>query len=148
MFVVSRQITKEEFLKAIEESSSIKDLCKHLNRSKPSVYTYASRFKIPLKKRYITKDYIRTDGYFYYNNPKNHRRIVETLLGRKLLRNECVHHIDGDKSNNDISNLLVCELSFHQELHSRMSKLYQKENFNSNMSYEDKLNLIEEIMKA
>lgn len=36
-----------------------------------------------------------------------HRQIVETLLGRPLKPGEVVHHLDGDKRNNDPDNLVV-----------------------------------------
>lgn len=36
-----------------------------------------------------------------------HRLIMEKCLGRKLLRNEIVHHKDGDKSNNNLKNLII-----------------------------------------
>lgn len=36
-----------------------------------------------------------------------HRDLMEKKLGRKLLSSEVVHHIDGNKRNNDINNLLV-----------------------------------------
>lgn len=36
-----------------------------------------------------------------------HRQIVETLLGRPLKPGEVVHHLDGDKRNNDPANLVV-----------------------------------------
>lgn len=34
-----------------------------------------------------------------------HRLVMESHLGRYLTKDEVVHHIDGDKQNNDISNL-------------------------------------------
>ena len=34
-----------------------------------------------------------------------HRLVMEENLGRKLELSEVVHHIDGDKSNNDLDNL-------------------------------------------
>ena len=36
-----------------------------------------------------------------------HRHIMEAYLGRELLPNEHVYHIDGDPSNNDMRNLIV-----------------------------------------
>ena len=36
-----------------------------------------------------------------------HRQIVEALLGRPLKAGEVVHHLDGDKRNNDPDNLVV-----------------------------------------
>lgn len=47
-----------------------------------------------------------------------HRYLVEQFIGRKLSRNEVVHHIDGNKKNNDISNLKVMSLSEHTKIHS------------------------------
>ena len=45
-----------------------------------------------------------------------HRVVMENHLGRLLTKNEIVHHKDGNKFNNDISNL---ELMTNEE-HSRM----------------------------
>lgn len=36
---------------------------------------------------------------------KEHRLIMEKMIGRPLRANENVHHLDGDKANNDPSNL-------------------------------------------
>lgn len=36
-----------------------------------------------------------------------HRIVAEQMLGRKLLPGEVVHHIDGNKQNNDLDNLMV-----------------------------------------
>lgn len=40
---------------------------------------------------------------------EDYRKIAEEKIGRKLKKEETVHHIDGNSSNNDPSNLLVCE---------------------------------------
>lgn len=46
-----------------------------------------------------------------------HRRVVEAILGRTLSCNEVVHHIDGNKLNNDPTNLKVMTRSEHVRLH-------------------------------
>lgn len=46
-----------------------------------------------------------------------HRQVVEGLLGRRLRKDELVHHIDGDYRNNDPSNLVVVTYQEHYELH-------------------------------
>ncbi len=48
---------------------------------------------------------------------KEHIVIVETALNRKLNPDEVVHHIDGDKLNNDLSNLFVTTKKAHHTLH-------------------------------
>lgn len=51
-----------------------------------------------------------------------HRRIVEDLIGRPLLREEQVHHMDLDRKNNAPENLLVLGRSEHTKLHVAMRK--------------------------
>lgn len=47
-----------------------------------------------------------------------HRYIMEAYLNRKLNFNEVIHHKDGNKQNNDISNLEVMSRSEHNKLHN------------------------------
>ena len=46
-----------------------------------------------------------------------HRYVMEQYLGRKLSRDEVVHHKDGNKENNDIENLELMSLSEHSRQH-------------------------------
>jgi len=63
--------------------------------------------------------YIRVDGRVV----GEHTYKAEWVLGRLLKSNEVVHHIDGDKRNNDNSNLIICDRSYHQLIHQREKKL-------------------------
>lgn len=46
-----------------------------------------------------------------------HRYIMECYLGRKLTKDEIVHHKDGDKLNNNISNLELLSRAEHIKKH-------------------------------
>lgn len=69
--------------------------------------------------QYKTGKSIDGAGYIVYSHTKTreHRAVMEALLGRKLHSKEIVHHIDGDKANNSPSNLLLLSHSEHSKLH-------------------------------
>ena len=46
-----------------------------------------------------------------------HRIIMENHLGRKLKRNEVIHHINGNKFDNRIENLMIMTPQEHNKLH-------------------------------
>ena len=48
-----------------------------------------------------------------------HRIVMEKHLGRSLSTDEHIHHIDGDRVNNEIGNLLLTTNSEHRKLHIR-----------------------------
>jgi len=48
-----------------------------------------------------------------------HRYVMEHHLGRQLCRKEVVHHLDGNRHNNSITNLEVMSLSRHLSMHNR-----------------------------
>lgn len=52
------------------------------------------------------------NGYVLY-----HRVVVENFLGRLLNSNEVVHHINGNKKDNRIENLQVCDFKQHVKSH-------------------------------
>ena len=61
---------------------------------------------------------IKKDGYIYVlvrikgtkkrTYAREHRIVMENILGRKLKKWEVIHHIDEDKTNNDPNNLHLC----------------------------------------
>jgi hypothetical protein len=69
-----------------------------------------SRYFNTARKRWVIKT---EDGWI-----EEHRYVMEKSLGRKLTKNEIVHHIDHDKLNNDISNLELTSRSEHMRHHS------------------------------
>lgn len=56
-------------------------------------------------------------------NNYEHRLIMEEHLGRKLTKDEYVHHIDQNKLNNSIDNLLITNSHEHIKLHKRPKKI-------------------------
>ena len=60
--------------------------------------------------RYIR---IRVDGKVV----REHRYLMEKVLGRKLNKNEQVHHVDGNERNNNLNNLVLVSPSEHRRLH-------------------------------
>lgn len=60
------------------------------------------------------------------NSYRLHRAIMEDSLGRPLKRNEVIHHIDGDKENNDIENLEVLDNRKHSSYHAKNMNIVNK----------------------
>ena len=56
-------------------------------------------------------------GYEKTFGMHTHRIVAEQMLGRPLEAGEIVHHIDGNKRNNDHSNLMIMTQSEHCRLH-------------------------------
>lgn len=75
------------------------------------------------------------DGYLRYTNTGNrrmaHREIVENILGFKLPKEAIVHHVDGNRMNNEPTNLVVCPSSaYHTLIHRRQDALEKTGNAN------------------
>lgn len=55
---------------------------------------------------------------------REHILIVEKTLGKPLPLNAIVHHVDGNPTNNNPSNLVICQdNAYHHFLHQRMRAL-------------------------
>lgn len=57
-------------------------------------------------------------GYVRVGSEYEHRLVAEQTLGRRLRRDEVVHHINGDKQDNRPVNLRVMKRGAHVALHN------------------------------
>ena len=62
-------------------------------------------------------DSIKETTYRKRHGRHEHRVVAEQMIGRPLERGEIVHHVDGDKHNNDPSNLMVMTQDHHIREH-------------------------------
>lgn len=71
---------------------------------------------------------LKPNGYLVHTRGPHKGKAVhivamEERLGRTLLPDECVHHIDGIKTNNDLNNLALLTRSGHARLHRREQRI-------------------------
>ena len=74
---------------------------------------------------------LKPNGYYEITMGKNkgrleHVTIIESIIGRRLKSDECVHHIDHDKTNNEIPNLKLMKRSEHAKLHAKENEINRK----------------------
>lgn len=75
---------------------------------------------------------IKPSGYVEYTRGPNEGRsvhvcMIEERIGRRILEDEVVYHIDGDRQNNNINNLALMTRSAHTRLHRREDALAGKQ---------------------
>ena len=65
------------------------------------------------------------ERYKRKNGQSEHRLIIEEYFGRKLKEDEHVHHINGDKKDNRLENLVVMSAQAHMYLHKHKHNYYK-----------------------
>ena len=125
----------------INQHKSTRDIAEFYNCEHCTVNTYMKNNGIPIRdahdpicyeSRLIPKPYVSygidTGGYISVSvngeRTREHRYVMEQHLGRPLKSDEYVHHIDFNKTNNDINNLFLFP---NNELHI-MYHAYLKNN--------------------
>lgn len=129
---------RELLTQAYKTLGSLQKVADHYKVSKKLILNYMKKLEIPRNKRIkkvkqpdnYHKVYITTwNGYkkvkalidHPYKDKKGyimeHRLVMEQNIGRYLNSNEEVHHIDYNKMNNDIGNLLLVTKSEHRRIH-------------------------------
>lgn len=133
---------RELLTQAYETLGSLQKVADYYKVSKKLILNYMKKLDIPRNKRIkkikppdtYYKGYITTwNGYKKVKAPidhpykdnkgyiMEHRLVMEQSIGRYLDKNEEVHHIDYNKMNNDISNLLLVTKTEHRRIHLKDS---------------------------
>ena len=128
---VRRFLLSKNVLRSRADSVRIAAKQGKLSKSKGRKRTFTEEHikKIGEARRKWAKEHakgksLKATGYVVFTNGEHKHRpehavIMENIIGRRLFSNEVVHHIDGNKSNNDPSNLRLMTNREHNRLHAK-----------------------------
>lgn len=126
---------EDDFLRNNYHLMTVKELKKHLDRTEKAIRSRKNSLGLnnkygKLRELRGKEYYINSDGYYLsYNKEKKrlsaaHRNIYEESYKIKLKRTDYIHHIDGNKKNNEISNLLLCNgCAEHTKIHKQLETI-------------------------
>ena len=119
----NKKYTDEEiaFIQENYPTKGSKYCAEQLNRSVNAINKKIKKMGLEINWKYV---YVNADGYCMNCEDRNHRylvhrRVMEEYLGRPLRPDEIVHHKDGNKLNNDISNLEIINRADHARYHMK-----------------------------
>ena len=97
----------------------------------PSHCSAISRARLVWGEEHAAGVSLKPSGYVEFTRGPHkgksvHQVKMEERLGRLLSNDECVHHIDGIKTNNEDNNLALVTRSGHARLHRREQSLSKK----------------------
>lgn len=119
----------EQFLRNNYLTMTYSEIAKKISNGCTSsiVMRKINSLKLPKKKAYLSRRIKYQDGYPFYTIGTQkiftHRQNMENYLGRSLRSDEIIHHIDCDKSNDNIENLFLCTSSEHKKLHVQLENI-------------------------
>lgn len=94
-------------------SIATEQMKQHIGRKKIDSFGYI--------EVYVSDTHPYSDGYC--GSIREHVMVMENHLKRKLEKGEVVHHIDGDKTNNELSNLDLCTVQEHNACHATSEQI-------------------------
>ena len=106
----------------VNKKMSAQSIAEKLRISKRSVLNLLRKNGVKIRSKSDYKlDHTVWSGYAVEQGQLRARKAVEAFLGIKLKPHNVVHHIDGNKLNDDPRNLLPCEdESYHKMLEARI----------------------------
>jgi len=78
-----------------------------------------TKFDRGYKEVWVGDDYPYRDTRWV----REHIKVMEEHIKSGIPDGHVVHHIDGSKTNNDISNLLLCTVTEHNQCHAKIERL-------------------------
>ena len=126
---------EDNFLRENYCNMTVKELEQHLSRTEKAIRSRKNKLKLNnkydnLREKRGKEYYINSDGYYITYNKElkkyngSHRVIYEEYNGIKLKSNQYIHHIDGNKKNNKIENLLLCNgCKEHTLIHKQLETI-------------------------